>query len=124
MLDWDKPLVQQTPEVQEALKKLGISTDAKLLDEYDNALLKALSTNDEVKLPKEPINPTGSDIYQRLVQGSPEATSAKLKEAGITGIKYLDAFSRRDTPNQTYNYVPFDPEDMNILETTRSLLGE
>jgi hypothetical protein len=124
MLDWDKPLVQQTPQVQEALKKLGISTDAKLLAEYDNALLKALSTNDDVKLPKEPINPTGSDIYQRLVQGSPEATSAKLKESGITGIKYLDAFSRKDAPNQTYNYVPFDPEDMNILETTRGLLGE
>jgi hypothetical protein len=124
MLDWDKPLVQQTPEVQEALKKLGISTDAKLLDEYDNALLKALSTNDDVKLPKEPMNPTGSDIYQRLVQGSPEATSAKLKEAGITGIKYLDAFSRKDMPDPTYNYVPFDPEDMKILETTRGLLGE
>ena len=124
MLDWDKPLVQQTPQVQEALKKLGISTDPKLLNEYDDALLKALSTNDDVKLPKEPINPTGSDIYQRLVQGSPEATSAKLKEAGITGIKYLDAFSRKDTSNQTYNYVPFDPEDMNILETTRGLLGE
>ena len=31
MLDWDKPLTEQTPEVQEALKKLGISVDKKQL---------------------------------------------------------------------------------------------
>jgi hypothetical protein len=124
MLDWDKPLVEQTKEVQEALKKLGITTDSKKLNEYDDALLKALSTNDNVELPKQPINPTGSDIYQRLIQGSPEAISAKLKESGITGIKYLDAFSRKDMPNPTYNYVPFDPENMKILETTKGLLGD
>lgn len=122
MLDWDKPLLEQTPEVQKALKKLGIESDAKQMNEFDDALLKALSTNENVKLPKEPINPTGSDIYQRLVGGSPETVSSKLNEAGITGIKYLDAFSRRDTPNPTYNFVPFDPNNMNILETTKGLL--
>jgi hypothetical protein len=122
MLDWDKPLADQTKEVQEALKKLGISTDKQKLSEFDDALLKALNTNEKVTLPEQPINPTGSEIYQRLVSGSPETTSAKLKEVGITGIKYLDAFSRRDTPKPTYNFVPFDPEDMKILETTKGLL--
>ena len=122
MLDWDKPLTEQTKEVQEALKKLGISTDKQKLAEFDDALLKALSSNEKVALPEQPINPTGSEIYTRLISGSPEATSAKLKEIGITGIKYLDAFSRKDTPKPTYNFVPFDPEDMKILETTKGLL--
>jgi hypothetical protein len=122
MLDWDKPLTEQTPEVQEALKKLGISVDKKQLKEFDDALLKALQSDEKVTLPKQPSNPTGAEIYQRLIGGSPETTSAKLNESGITGIKYLDAFSRKDTPNQTYNFVPFDPENMKILETTKGLL--
>ena len=124
MLDWDKPLTEQTPEVQNALKKLGISVDKKQLNEFDDALLKALQSDEKVDLPKQPSNPTGREIYERLISGSPEATSAKLNESGITGIKYLDAFSRKDTPNQTYNFVPFDPENMKILETTKGLLGE
>jgi len=122
MLDWDKPLTEQTPEVQEALKKLGISVDKKQLKEFDDALLKALQTDEKVTLPNQPSNPTGAEIYQRLISGSPESTSAKLNQSGITGIKYLDAFSRKDTPNQTYNFVPFDPENMKILETTKGLL--
>lgn len=122
MLDWDKPLTEQTPEVQKALKKLGISVDKKQLKEFDDALLKALQTDEKVTLPNQPSNPTGAEIYQRLISGSPEATTAKLNESGITGIKYLDAFSRKDTPNQTYNFVPFDPENMKILETTKGLL--
>jgi hypothetical protein len=122
MLDWDKPLTEQTPEVQEALKKLGISVDKKQLKEFDDALLRALQTDERVTLPNQPSNPTGAEIYQRLISGSPETTSAKLNESGITGIKYLDAFSRKDTPNQTYNFVPFDPENMKILETTKGLL--
>ena len=126
MLDWDKPLVKQTKEVQDALKKLGISTDAQKLNEFDDALLQALFDNEKTKhlLPKEPINPTGAEIYQRFVGGSPESVSQKLKDVGITGIKYLDAFSRGDMPNPTYNFVPFDPAHMNILETTKGLLGK
>jgi hypothetical protein len=122
MLDWDKPLTEQTPEVQEALKKLGISVDKKQLKQFDDALLKALQSDEKITLPNQPSNPTGREIYERLISGSPETTSAKLNKSGITGIKYLDAFSRKDTPNQTYNFVPFDPENMKILETTKGLL--
>lgn len=124
MLDWNKPLTEQTPEVQKALKKLGISVDKKELDKFDDALLKALQSDENVVLPNQPSNPTGAEIYERIVGGSPETVSAKLNESGITGIKYLDAFSRKDTPNPTYNFVPFDPENMKIFETTRGLLGE
>lgn len=96
MLNWDKPLLQQTPQVQEALAKLGIKTDKQKLSQFDDALLDALTNNANKTLPKQPINPTGQDIYQKYVQGNPQLTSQKLNEAGIKGIRYLDEGSRID----------------------------
>ena len=43
MLDWDKPLSQQAPEVQAALQKAGIGVDKQSLRAFDDALLDALS---------------------------------------------------------------------------------
>jgi hypothetical protein len=94
MLDWDKPLLQQTPQVQEALAKLGIKTDKQKLNQFDDALLDALMNDANKPLPKQPINPTGQDIYQTFVQGNPQLTSQKLNEVGIRGIRYLDEGSR------------------------------
>jgi hypothetical protein len=122
MLDWDKPLLEQTPQVQEALKKLGIASDKKKMNEFDDALLDALMKDSKKPLPNEPINPTGREIYERLISGSPAETSAKLNKVGITGIKYLDAFSRKDMPNPTYNFVPFDEKNMRIFDVTKGLL--
>ena len=115
MLDWDKPLLQQTPQVQEALAKLGIKSDAQKLNEFDDALLNALFNDSKAPLPKEPINPTGADIYQTLIQGNPQYTSQKLSEVGIRGIRYLDEGSR-DAGKGTSNFVVFDPTDVKILE--------
>jgi hypothetical protein len=70
-------------------------------------------------------NMLGKDLYDKLKYrfNEDQALASKyLEEKGITGIKYLDAFSRKDTPKPTYNFVPFDPEDMKILETTKGLL--
>jgi len=94
MLDWDKPLLQQTPQVQEALAKLGIKSDKQKLSQFDDALLDALMNDGKTALPKQPINPTGSSIYQTIIQGNPQFTSQKLNEAGIRGIRYLDEGSR------------------------------
>jgi hypothetical protein len=103
MLDWDKPLTEQPKQVQEALKKLGIETDINKLNEYDDALLKSLFEDSNTVLPKQPINPTGEDIYQRIIQGNPKYTAEKLKEVGITGIRYLDQGSRNAiTPEIQY----------------------
>jgi hypothetical protein len=94
MLDWDKPLNQQTKEVQEGLAKLGIKTDTKKLNEFDDALLGALKGDANNPLPKQPINPTGEDIYNKFIQGNPQLTSQKLNEVGIKGIRYADEGSR------------------------------
>ncbi len=81
MLDWDKPLSEQAPEVKTALSKFKFRT------------------NDD---------PTGEQIYRRLQESFPskgydigeqstvpgEQASALLHKYGIPGIKYLDQGSR------------------------------
>lgn len=121
MLDWDKPLLNQTPQVQKALESLGIKSDKQKLNEFDDALLNALTGNPNVSLPKEPINPVGSSIYQNILTGSPQSKSARLQELGISGIRYLDAGSR-NVKGGTSNYVVFDPDTIKILERNGLLL--
>ena len=94
MLHWDKPLTEQTPQVKKALESLGINTDKQKLNEFDNALLEALTGDVRTTLPKQPTNPLGSEVYERLLKGSPASKSAKLNELGIKGVSYLDEGSR------------------------------
>lgn len=108
MLDWDKPLTEQPKQVQEGLKKLGIETDINKLNEYDDALLKSLFEDSNIALPKQPINPTGQEIYERFIQGNPKYTAEKLKEVGVTGIRYLDEGSRGNyKARTTYKGEPY-----------------
>jgi hypothetical protein len=67
---------------------------------------------------------SGSQFYNELSRqlGSPQKASDFMQSKGVTGIKYFDAFSRKDAPNPTYNFVPFDPEDMKIKEVGTGLL--
>jgi hypothetical protein len=89
MLDWGKPLAQQTPEVQAAIQKLG--DRFRPLDDM------------------EAKNVTGERLYRRIEnsfgkyygnQANPDA-SALLNSVGIKGIRYLDEGSRR----QPYSVV-------------------
>jgi len=117
MLDWDKPLSQQSPQVQAAIEKLtGIKADKVKLNEFDDALLNALQGG-TAELPKQPLDPMGSDLYQRIIGGNPAQVAGKLQEQGIAGIKYLDQFSR-EAGQGTRNFVVFPNEEksMTILE--------
>ena len=74
-LDWDKPLAQMSPEVQQKLQDAWLAH------------------------PQGHSKQTGGQIYEssRLVRGDyrdPVAATQKLMEAGIPGIKYLDQGSR------------------------------
>ena len=123
MLHWDKPLTEQTPEVRKALEKIGIKTDKQKLNEFDDALLAALTGNANTTLPKEPLNALGSSIYHNVLTGSPESKSAKLNELGIKGIRYLDEGSRGKKEG-TYNIVTFDPQTVKILEKNGKPVNE
>lgn len=104
MLDWDKPLAEQTPQVQAAIQKLG--DRFRPLDEM------------------EAKNVSGERLYRRIENSlgkfygnaaNPEA-SKMLNEVGIKGIRYSDAGSRDVAKGQTSNFVVFDPSTVKILE--------
>lgn len=90
-LDWDKPLSEQSPEVTAALKKR--------YGHYYDAIVGG-----EKKL-------TGADVGQR-VEGP--QTASEWVDAGIPGIKYLDAGSR-GAGDGTRNYVVFDDKLISIV---------
>jgi len=101
MLDWDKPLSQQHPDVQAALAKIDKDTYHPQGGDYS---------------PEE----QGQMIYMRLAN-SPLAknqveAAELLKRSGIPGIKYLDAASRGASTG-TRNFVVFPGNEglLNIL---------
>ena len=128
-LDWDKPLSEQpeavrrlagwTPEAEAEYKKaLAADTDSLY------AALTSDSQYSPTKMPRFhglfPMDSTGGAFYEssKLVPGeySDKVTaSQKLKEAGIPGIKYLDAGSR-GAGEGTRNYVLFHDDPIEILK--------
>ena len=99
MLDFNKPLKDQSSEIQNAMQTL-VKTDA-------------LGRPTGVSID---LNMNGQWAYDRLagIRGAKYAAEAMRKE-NITGIKYLDAGSR-GASKETRNFVVFDPAHMDILE--------
>jgi hypothetical protein len=97
MLDWDKPLSQQPEHIGKAIQPL--------LDEMKAA--GRLDKNGPIRKAWE--NPTGQTLMTSLdyYLGGQANTSRKLKDLGITGIKYKDAGSRV-AKEGTSNFVVFD----------------
>ena len=89
-LDWDKPLSEQHPVVQQAFKSLGYEGG---LDAAGNPM-------------------SGGDIVHSF--GNPASTAQLFQQAGIPGIRYLDQGSR-GSGQGTRNYVVFDAATIDIL---------
>jgi hypothetical protein len=102
MLDWDKPVSQQSKEIQTALDKTGLMDLAK--QHFDNLGIK---------------NPRGKDIHDYFVYMGlkPADISNFLQQQGVTGIRYLDQGSRA-AGKGTSNYVVFPGNEdlLKILE--------
>jgi hypothetical protein len=104
MLDWDKSLTKQTPEVQAILK-----------DKFPSAF-------------DDPRQSTGQGLYKELVKGmakvgakDPEKFMSEiLNEYGIKGIRYLDEGSRKS--GGTSNFVVFEPSTVKIREKNEKLI--
>jgi hypothetical protein len=110
LLDWDKPLSEQSEKTRN------------LLGERWTALDQAREENNPGMRPA-----TGGDFYGDMEETLADelderqdstqanrASSEKLRALGIQGIRYLDGNSRgKDEGN--YNYVIFDPE---LIEVT------
>lgn len=108
-LDWDAPLSAQPPNVQAALG--GVS------EKYPG-----MDTMDPASKFFKPDAAHGSGVYGRLkgeeiapgVVAKGEGAASILRDAGIPGIKYLDAGSR-GVGDGTRNYVVFDDRLVTIL---------
>ena len=102
MLDWDKPMSQQTQEVQKIAANLGI-TDAK---------------NGEDLLWK--IKMTRFDAKQAMAANpnkEPHIFAAEtLRGAGIPGVRYLDGGSRAGGGTSNYVVFPGEEKMLSILE--------
>jgi hypothetical protein len=82
MMDWDKPLSQQSAQVKEALK--GIEQDLPSIPDFD--LKKWMQT--------DPLASTWHNVLARDLKVEPSKISELLQNKGVAGIKYLDELSR------------------------------
>jgi hypothetical protein len=132
MLDWDKPLSQQAPEVQKALAKMNpqrqtaeIQAAEKAFDDANYAWMsrpnglppaqeKAMSAAAgqayEAWMQAKGFDGLkGSAIYRKLGD-TDKASGEALRQLGIPGIRYLDGGSR-GAGQGSYNYVVFPGEE-------------
>jgi hypothetical protein len=102
MLDWDKPLSEQTESVRGAFESTFREWAGAM---SDNGALMQL----EQQLSEGASAPSIGTLYGQLstTLGGQKAASQALRDAGIPGIRYLDGTSR-DTGKGTRNFVVFD----------------
>jgi hypothetical protein len=128
MLQWDKPLGEQTTEIQ------------RLAFEYAKPLAKEVKLLQRNKLNQLPENSTiwntltGSNLYKLLKNKfkSEDELTGLLQSKGIPGVKYTEEKALRTNPQGvkymdttgagTSNYVLFDPTVVKMLETKKGLL--
>ena len=114
MLDWDKPLSQQAPDVQriinEELKRIGGGANT------GERAYKELMFQARMQ---------GNRNTTKAMRNNLEALEAskRLQELGIPGIRYLDAGSR--ATGGTSNFIVFPGEErlLRILERNNQPMG-
>jgi hypothetical protein len=103
MLDWDKPLSQQSRVIQ------------KFALENSKPLAKLVKFQQANKLnenpPKSIYDLSGGELMREL--GSPQEVAQKLRDSGIPGVRYLDQNSR-GAGKGTSNFVVFPGEESKV----------
>lgn len=110
LLDWDKPLSEQTPEVQKALRT------------FDTEYGEAYPLAHESLSSLETRATTGRALYYALSTdlGSPKKASEDLARIGIVGNRYLDGQSRnrplKDIKREFLAELPEDADASEVAE--------
>jgi hypothetical protein len=102
MLDWDKPLGKQSKEVKKFIDENG----KPILDTFADLQRRGLTKGVYQTIWDMP----GKTIFDVFGKGG--QTEAKLKQAGIPGVRYLDEGSR--TKGGTSNFVVFPGEESKL----------
>ena len=107
-LDWDKPLSEQSQFVQDALRKGPGEPSWRGEKEYFERFPADLDRFGGYR---------GSEAYTRVAgdQHGQDMAAGAFKQAGIPGIKYLDAGSR-SAGDGSRNYVVFDDKLVEIVK--------
>ena len=116
MLDWDKPLSQQAPEVQKGLAALDPDMYGPKGGDYDPMELGQMIYQRLMNQGRDYAITAGKNAQTTL--GASQAKAAEdLRAFGIPGIRYLDGGSR-GAGTGTRNYVVFPGEEdiLQILE--------
>lgn len=122
LLDYDAPLKDQPEKVRKALEGLGVPlTVYNVVDASGNvvtsqesrekARLYITKNNVAGKVVEAQSDLDGQRAYKLLTRklGSDKAASLALRDAGIPGLRYLDANSRgAQADGKNYNFVIFD----------------
>lgn len=109
LLDWDKPLSEQSPKVREALEKLRPMRENAAKAEEASGTRVAKQNADSLR--SDTIK--AGDFYRMIMrEGRPwgidnRSITEALRAAGIPGIRYLDAGSR-SSGDGSRNIVMFD----------------
>ena len=105
MLDWDKSIGEQHPNVRSA-----INETKKHLSEDDLMMLGG----DANLLYGKDVTPNQFLNTWEVIRGEPNFGEKILNQSGVKGVKYFDNQSR-DAMQGTRNFVVFDPTDVKIL---------
>lgn len=136
MLDWDKPMNMQSPQVLKALKIPQEAVDkynqlSNRMEELqwvrgglDSPEWNKISEEAKQIRAKYGLHRSGEELYREMAtlaknmgnQEFSKVAAENLKRQGITGIRYLDEGSRGKARNTTSNFVVFDPSEVKILE--------
>ena len=113
MLDWDKPLIQQAPGVQAAIKRTRSMLPANAIDDLGGDLSLLYGRD------------VGADSFLGTMNSiQPNLGEALLQKAGIPGVRYLDGGSR-GAGSGTSNFVVFPGNEdlLRILERNGQPIG-
>lgn len=115
-LDWDKPLSEQPPQMTELVRQA--LKDKGYLRANDNGPRQLTSALKAWRMAEGGMAETSMEALLGgrggMLGKTAEEASAKLREAGIPGIKYLDAGSR-GAGDGTRNFVVFDENLISIV---------
>jgi hypothetical protein len=101
LLNWDKPLREQSPDVRDVLASHLASKSEEMANRSGFQNFKS--------------NPQNfMDVGGHTFRPMNSAMSKDLESLGIPGIKYLDAGSLNTTGNPTHNYVIFNDKLIDI----------
>ena len=122
LLDWDKPLSEQSLDVRKKLKPLYEKIDRRgdwlnVSETRGDQIMQKLSSRlgEPSKLTDEVFKAIGVDIYSAEAgsMSGKEAASRYLNTLGIKGLRYLDGTSRGKGEGH-HNYVIWDEDAITV----------